>query len=398
MFDQMPEPAVDAIFGLAEAFRRDERDAKTNLIVGVYRDGHGKTPTLRCVRAAEAALLEQDAPKTYLPIEGPALYGEQVRALLLSDAAGIVSDGRAVTAQTPGGTGALRVAGELVARHAPEGARLWLSDPTWANHAKIFAAAGVATATYRHLDRERYAHDLEGMLGDLAEARAGDVVLVHGACHNPTGVDPTAEGWARIASLCAERGLLPLVDLAYQGFGDGIDEDVAGVRVLAAAVPEMMIASSFSKTFGLYNERVGALTLIARDRDSAARAQGHMKSAIRANYSNPPRHGGAIVSHVLGDSALRADWQSDVANMRERIRAMREGLVSGLREAGVDRDFSFLTKQRGMFSFSGLTGEQMDRLRDEHGVYGVRSGRINVAGLTPDNLPQVCAAVAAVLR
>lgn len=397
MFEDIPAAPPDPILGLNEAFGKDTRDDKINLGVGVYKDEHGKTPTLRCVRAAERALFDADEPHTYLPIPGAPRYGELVRELILADAGGVVRDGRAVTGQTPGGTGALRVAADLLHVHAP-GARIWVSKPTWGNHHKVFAAAGVGVAEYRYYDAAAHGLDAVGMLEDLAQANAGDVVLLHGACHNPSGVDPDAGTWLRVADLCAERGLVPLVDLAYQGFGEGIEEDVAGVRALAARLPELLIASSFSKTFGLYNERVGAVTAIAKSADAAARVFSQLKIAIRSNYSNPPRHGGAIVERVLSDAQLRESWVEEVGQMRSRILAMRHGLVSGLKDAGYDRDCSFFVSQKGMFSFTGLSPEQIDRLREEHAIYAVRSGRINVAGLVPSTLARVCEAIAAVSR
>jgi aspartate aminotransferase len=397
MFDRFEMAPADPILGLTEAFGRDERADKINLGVGVYKDENGKTPTLRCVHEAERRLLDEDAPKTYLPITGAPRFGELVRPLLFGDAGGIVADGRAVSAQTPGGTGALRVAADLLHRHSP-GARIWVSDPTWANHLKVFAAAGVETKSYRYYDASSHGLDAKGMLLSLEEgAQEGDVVLLHGCCHNPSGVDPRADDWAALAELCGERKLVPLVDLAYQGFGDGIDEDVAGLRTLAAKVPEMFVCSSFSKNFGLYNERIGGLHLVAADADAAARAFSQLKIAIRTNYSNPPRHGGAVVQTVLGDEALRKSWEEELATMRARIREMREAMVTGLKDAGASRDFSFLLEQKGMFSFSGLSPEQVDTLRDKHGVYAVRSGRINVAGITPSNLPRLCEAIADVI-
>jgi aspartate aminotransferase len=397
MFDTLEMAPADPILGLTEAFRRDTNPHKVNLGVGIFMDAHGKTPTLAAVRAAEARLLEKDAPKTYLPIPGDATYGAAVRELLFGAGSEVVTQNRARTAHTPGGTGALRVAGDFL-RAVLGKKRIFLSDPTWANHNKVFAAAGLEIATYPYYDAATRGLDFEGMRAALAKLGPDDVVLLHGCCHNPTGVDPTPEQWAALADVWAERGFVALFDLAYQGFGQGLEEDVVAVRAFAARGRELLVCSSYSKNFGLYNERVGALTLVAGDDGAAERAFSHVKATVRANYSNPPMHGAALVSTILGDAALRAQWEEELTGMRRRIRTMREALVQGLKAQGVAQDFSFLTQQNGMFSYTGLTAAQVDALRERFAVYVVRSGRINVAGITEQNLPYLCEAIAAVLR
>ncbi|MEE2830786.1 MAG: amino acid aminotransferase, partial [Candidatus Latescibacterota bacterium] len=311
---------------------------------------------------------------------------------------------RCATVQAPGGTGALRVAGDLIHAQFP-GATLWLSEPTWANHPKIFAAAGLPTASYPYYDSGARAVDFDAMIAGLGETRAGDIVLLHGCCHNPTGADLSIEQWQRLGEILTARGLLPLIDFAYQGFGDGLEEDAAGLRGLLEGVPEMLVASSFSKNFGLYRERVGALTAVTASENTAANVLSQLKVCVRTNFSNPPAHGSAIVTEILQDPTLRTQWEAEVTIMRDRINGMRTLLVDRLKAFAVvedvrgscSGDFSFIARQRGMFSFSGMTAEQVGQLRAEHGVYIVGSGRINVASVTPDNVDGLCAAIAAVL-
>jgi aspartate/tyrosine/aromatic aminotransferase len=363
----------------------------------VFQDEEGKTPTLECVKRAEAKLLQQGAPKTYLPIEGTPEYGKHVRALLFGASDSRVSDGSAVTAQTPGGTGSLRLAGDLLKTKLGV-KRIWVSDPTWANHQAIFHAAGLATENYAYYDAKTRGLAFEGLLTSLEKAERGDAVLLHACCHNPSGVDPTLAQWDAIADVCEKKGLLPLFDFAYQGFGDGVDEDAAPVRKFAARGLELVISSSFSKNFGLYNERVGALTLLGKDAEVGERALSQLKVTIRVNYSNPPFHGGAIVNAVLGDAELAALWRREVDAMRDRILRMRTQFVATLRDKGVQQDFSFIASQKGMFSFAGISPEQVDRLKNEHAIYAVRSGRINVAGIRAANMDRLCSAIAEVLR
>jgi aspartate/tyrosine/aromatic aminotransferase len=396
MFEQLEMAPPDAILGLTEAFKKDPNPEKVNLGVGVYKDEQGTTPVLACVTEAERRMLEVGATKSYLPISGSADYARVVQGLLLGSQHPIVTEKRAVTVQTPGGTGGLRVAGEFVARNLP-GASIWCSSPTWANHGNIFAAAGLQVNKYAYFDKATNGLDFAGMLADLEKIPAGDVVLLHGCCHNPTGIDPTPEQWEQIAKLVAERQLLPLLDFAYQGFGEGIEQDAVGLRALAETGCEMLTCSSFSKNFGLYSERVGALTAIAKSSDEAEVVFSLIKQAIRANYSNPPAHGANIVSTVLSDDGLRGQWEGELAAMRDRINSMRTAFVAAMKTRMPDRDFSFIARQRGMFSFSGLTPVQVDELRSQHAIYIVGSGRINVAGITPSNIDRLCDGIAAVM-
>lgn len=397
MFERITPAPPDAILGLTVAFRNDPNPNKINLGVGVYKDAEGRTPVLHSVKRAEARILETEATKSYLDIDGSPAYAAAVQELLFGAGHEALASKRAVTAQAPGGTGALRVAADFIARVLP-GRRVWISDPTWPNHPSIFRAAGLEVATYPYFDAARNGVNFEQMVATVAQIPAGDVLLLHGCCHNPTGSDLTPAQWSQIADLAAERKLLPLIDFAYQGFADGLREDAAGLLAMARPGCELLVASSFSKNFGLYNERIGALTVVAATESDAQSALSHVKQAIRANYSNPPAHGAAIVTTVLSDPALRAEWESEVAEMRERINTMRHLFVETLNEKGVARDFSFIARQRGMFSFSGLDAAQVQALRDRYGIYIVGGGRINVAGMTEANMDYLCAAIADVMK
>lgn len=396
MLETLSLAPSDPILGLTEAFKKDPNPHKINLGVGVYKDEEGNTPILASVARARQQVLAAETTKNYLAIDGSPEYGRAVQGLLFGAGHALLGSGRVVTAQAPGGTGALRVAADFLHQHFA-GARVWISEPTWANHGQIFRLAGVQVQTYPYFDAQKNGLAIDAMCHALEHAPAGDVVLLHGCCHNPTGVDPTLEEWRRIAAILASRKLLPLVDFAYQGLGRGLREDGEGLLVLAGAVPEMLIASSFSKNFGLYNERVGALTVLTPSPEAAQQVLSHVKIAIRANYSNPPAHGAAVISAVLGDPQLRREWEEEVRMMRERIAQMRALFVATLRAKGVQRDFSFIERQQGMFSFSGLNKEQVEALRQDHGVYIVGGGRINVAGMTRRNMEPLCAAIAAVL-
>lgn len=387
----------DSILGLTEAFHKDPNPEKINLGIGVYCDETGKTPILASVREAERRILEAESSKGYLPIDGLKPYGKLVQEMLFAPGHEIVTAKRAATAQTPGGTGGLRVAADFIKKAFPE-ATVWLSEPTWPNHPQIFSAAGLEQKSYPYFDKAKNGLAFEAMLKALGETAAGDVVVLHGCCHNPTGIDPSPEQWQAIADTLAGRGVLPLIDFAYQGFGRGLEEDAAGLRVMARPGCELLVASSFSKNFGLYSERVGALTVVAADAENAARAQSQIKTVIRANYSNPPEHGGAIVQTILSDPGLRSQWEVELAAMRDRINGMRKLFVTTLEAKGVNADFSFITSQLGMFSFSGLNKEQVERLKKEFAVYIVGSGRINVAGMTSGNMDRLCTAIAAVMR
>ncbi|EKO3564143.1 amino acid aminotransferase [Vibrio metschnikovii] len=396
MFEKVVAAPADPILGLTEEFKSDPRTDKINLGVGIYKNEAGQTPVLATVKKAEAALLESEKTKSYLTIEGTAEYGLAVQKLLFGEQADIISDQRAKTAQAPGGTGALRVAGEFIKRQLGD-VKVWISNPTWANHHGVFGAAGLETTEYTYYNAEKKDKDFPAMLADLEQASAGDVVLLHGCCHNPTGIDPTLEEWEILAKLVAEKGLLPLFDFAYQGFAKGVEEDAAGLRIFAQHNPEILVASSFSKNFGLYNERVGAFTLVAASADVANTAFSQVKAIIRSIYSNPPAHGAAVVTYILQNPALRAEWEAEVAEMRERIQEMRELFVTRLQEIGVNADFSFIERQNGMFSFSGLNKQQVQRLKEEFGIYIVGSGRISVAGMTKNNMSPLCEGIKVVL-
>jgi aspartate/tyrosine/aromatic aminotransferase len=397
MFDSLPLAPPDSILGLADAFREDPNPRKINLSVGVYKDELGNTPILACVKEAERRLLVAEKNKGYLPIEGHAEYATRVQELLFGAGHEVLAGKRAVTAQTPGGTGSLRVAADFLKKHFPL-ARVWTSAPTWANHPAIFKAAGQETETYPYIDTAGRGLDFGRMLYAIKQIPEGDIVLLHACCHNPSGIDPTPEQWQEIAHVVHERGLLPLVDFAYQGFGDGLVEDAAGLRTLAQPGKELLVCSSFSKNFGLYGERVGALTVVAANADAAQRALSQVRISIRTNYSNPPTHGAAIVATVLSDAALRPQWEQELATMRGRIHKMRRLFVETMKQKAPRQDYSFLIDQKGMFSFSGLTNLQVDELRSKHSVYVVgNGGRINVAGMTEANMDALCTAIAAVL-
>ena len=398
MFESVNAAPPDAIFGLNEAMKRDSRENKINLGAGVYKDNHGITPILEVVKIAERRLLDGETSKSYLPIDGLHSYGEAVRELVLGPDHPVLRDQRAATVHSPGGTGALRVTAELVKSLGGQ-PTVWLSNPTWANHGKIFASAGLETRTYAYYNAQSRNLDIDGMLSSLEQTKAGDLVVLHGCCHNPTGVDPSREQWLAIAEVIARRGALPLLDFAYHGFVDGIEEDAHAVRHFAETVQEMVICSSYSKNFGLYAERVGAATLITGSASQTTALLSRAKQCVRANYSNPPVHGAAIVAEVLGDADLRVRWQEELAAMRVRIKDMRQALANGLdqRKISLHTDGnSFISRQNGMFSFSGLNSDEVQRLQDEHAVYILGSGRINVAGITDSNVDRLCDAIASV--
>ncbi len=396
MFEKIVAAPADPILGLTEEFKNDTRPEKINLGVGIYKNEAGTTPVLATVKKAEAILLEKETTKSYLSIPGTAEYGLAVQQLLFGADATIIKDKRALTAQAPGGTGALRLAAEFIRRQLGD-VKVWISNPTWANHNGVFAAANLETAQYGYYNAETKDMDFNAMLSDLQTASEGDVVLLHGCCHNPTGIDPDATQWEQLAALCVEKKLLPMFDFAYQGFASGVEEDAQGLRTFAAQCDELLVASSFSKNFGLYNERVGAFTLVAKDNAVGTTAFSQVKSIARVIYSNPPAHGAAIVTEILNDAALRAEWEQEVAEMRDRIQEMRTLFVNTLKELGVDADFSFIERQNGMFSFSGLSKAQVQRLKEEFGIYIVGSGRISVAGMTKSNMQPLCKGIAAVL-
>lgn len=396
MFEKIQAAPADPILGLGEAFKAEQREGKVNLGIGVYKDAAGQTPIVKAVKEAEKRLLDKENTKNYLTIDGVAAFNAETQKLLFGAESEIVQSRRAKTAQSLGGTGALRVAAEFIKRQTPA-QNVWISAPTWPNHNAIFNAVGINIRDYRYYDKASHSLDWNGMIEDLQQAQAGDVVLLHGCCHNPTGIDPTPEQWAELAKMSAEKGWLPLFDFAYQGFANGLEQDAAGLRAFAANHQEMLVASSYSKNFGLYNERVGAFTLVAADEETAARAFSQVKSIIRTLYSNPASHGGSAVAIVLQDEALKAQWVAELDEMRSRIKEMRRQFVDLLKEYGAEQDFSFIINQNGMFSFSGLTPEQVDRLKDEFAIYAVRSGRINVAGITAANIRYLCESIVKVL-
>jgi aspartate/tyrosine/aromatic aminotransferase len=397
MFERIEPAPRDPILGLTESFREDPNPKKINLSVGVYQDSNGKTPILESVRRAGKLVLERQKSMAYLPIPGSPAYAAAVQQLMFGQGHEVQTSKRAATSHTPGGTGALRVAADLIHQQLPQ-TTVWLTQPTWPNHPQIFAAAGVPTKSFPYFDAKTNGLAFDEALAAIDKIPTGDVILLHGCCHNPTGIDPTPAAWKKLADVVYERGLLPLLDFAYQGFADGIDEDAAGLREFCRPGAELMVCSSFSKNFGLYCERVGALTVIAKDSQAADTVQSQVKAVIRANYSNPPAHGAELVTTVLGEAELRTLWEKEVAQMRGRINGMRELLVKMLKSKGVPGDYSFITRQRGMFSFSGLTPPQVETLKQKYAIYIVGSGRINVAGITEQNVEPLCEAIAEVVK
>jgi aromatic-amino-acid transaminase len=386
----------DPILGVTEAYVADPNPRKVNLGVGVYNDDEGKLPVLECVKRAEHLIADKNMPRGYLPIDGIAAYDREVKNLLLGADSPLVTGGRAVTVQALGGTGGLKVGADFLRRFAP-GSQIWISDPSWENHRALFEGAGFTVNTYAYYDPATRGLDFAGMIASLERIPAGGIVVLHACCHNPTGVDPDPEQWGRIIEVVRARGLLPFLDLAYQGFADGIDAVGAVVRRFAQTPGPLFIASSFSKSFSLYGERVGAITVVATDTDEAARVLSQLKRVVRANYSNPPTHGGTIVTMVLSSPELRALWEAELATMRDRIKLMRAVLVKKLNERLPGRDFSYMLTQRGMFSYSGLAKEQVWRLREEYSIYAVDTGRICVAALNTRNVDYVADAIAKVM-
>ncbi|MGH8713373.1 MAG: aromatic amino acid transaminase [Casimicrobiaceae bacterium] len=384
----------DPILGVTEAFNADTNPRKVNLGVGVYCDEDGKVPLLECVRRAERALTERGAPHIYLPIDGIAAFDRAVRNLLFGQDSEIVQSGRVVTVQALGGTGSLKVGADFLRRFAP-GARVWISDPSWENHRALFEGAGFTVNAYPYYDPRTHGLDFTGMIESLQRLPAGAIVVLHACCHNPTGVDPGDQEWGRVIEVVRARGLLPFLDLAYQGFGAGIDADGAIVRRFAATPGPLFIASSFSKSFSLYGERVGALSISAAERDEAARVLSQVKRVVRGNYSSPPTFGSQVAATILETPELRALWESELGAMRERIQANRRSLVERLAARGVD--FGFVLQQRGMFSYSGLAAAQVARLRSEFAIYAIDTGRICVAALNSRNIDYVADAVARVM-
>ena len=397
MWQNVEAASADSILGLTEAFKSDNNPQKVNLGVGVYKDEQGQTPILKCVKKAEAILLEKESSKSYLPISGDPAYAANVQKLLFGEDSEVITSKRAATVHAPGGTGALRIGADLLKKFNP-GAKVWISTPTWANHKGIFGAAGFDLVDYAYYNSETRALDFDGMVKDLEAVPAGDLVLLHACCHNPSGVDLTDEQWAKVIDIAKKRGWIPFLDFAYQGFGAGTEQDRIAVELCAKAGFDFLVASSFSKNFGLYNERTGALTLVSPTAEEAAVGMSHLKTTVRVIYSNPPAHGGLVAATILSDNELYDLWQQELTEMRDRIVAMRTALVDGLEKRGVDQDFSFITEQRGMFSFSGLSDEIVMWLRENKAIYVVGGGRINLAGLTASNIDYVCDAIAEALE
>jgi len=387
----------DPILGLTEAFVADTRAGKVNLGVGIYYDESGRIPVLRAVRQVEEALAKESLPRGYLPIDGLPAYTKATQKLVFGVQSPLLEAGRVATSQTIGGSGALRVGAELLRKALPD-AKVAISSPSWENHRVVFNAAGFEVVDYAYYDAATHGVDFPGMLADLNKFEPGTVVLLHACCHNPTGVDLSVEQWKQVVAVVKERNLMPFIDMAYQGFDKGIDEDAVAVRLFAeSGIESFVVANSYSKSFSLYGERVGALSIVSATRDEALRVQSLVKRIIRSIYSSPSTHGGALVAGVLNSAELRALWEQELTEMRERIHAMRAGMVEKLAGQGAPQ-FGFIQKQAGMFSYSGLSKAQVDRLREEHAIYAIGTGRICVAALNRNNLEKVVTAVAAVIR
>jgi aromatic-amino-acid transaminase len=387
----------DPILGVTETYVADQNPKKVNLGVGVYYDDNGKVPLLECVREAEDSRVASGTPKAYLPIDGNAAYDKAVQALVFGPQSEALTSGRIVTVQALGGTGGLKIGADFLHQISP-GATVWISDPSWENHRALFEGAGFTVREYPYYDPKTHGLNFEGMLGALKKLPAGAIAVLHSCCHNPTGVDLNQAQWKQVLEVVQSRGIVPFLDLAYQGFADGTDADAYAPRLFAAATQPIFLSSSFSKSFSLYGERVGALSVVAGSSDEAARVLSHLKRVVRANYSNPPGHGSDIVARVLGTPDLRAQWEKELGGMRDRIKAMRRALVDGIHKRVPGADFSFVMQQRGMFSYSGLTKEQVLKLRSEYSIYTIETGRICVAALTTKNIDYVADAIAKVIR
>ncbi len=387
----------DPILGVTEAFVADANPKKVNLGVGVYYDDQGKVPLLECVKRAEKLRLETSPNRGYLPIDGLAAYDRAVQELVFGSDSAALREKRVVTVQALGGTGGLKIGADFLRRVDPQ-ARVWISEPSWENHRQLFEAAGFEVKAYPYYDTRTHGVDFPGMLRALEAMSAGSIVVLHVCCHNPTGVDLSREQWQRVLEVVRGRGLVPFLDLAYQGFGDGLEADGYAARLFAEAMSPVFLSSSFSKSFSLYGERVGALSIVTASTDEAARTLSQVKRVVRTNYSNPPTHGGQVVAAVLSTPELRKLWESELAGMRERIKAMRKRLVEGIQARAPQADFGFVLEQKGMFSYSGLSKEQVARLRREYSIYAIDTGRICVAALNSANIDYVADAIAAVIK
>ena len=387
----------DPILGVTEAFVADKNPKKVNLGVGVYNDDTGKLPLLACVKAAEEEMAKALMPRGYLPIDGLAAYDNAVRDLVFGANSDVVKNGRAVTVQGLGGTGGLKIGADFLKRINPD-AEVWISDPSWENHRALFEGAGFNVNTYTYYDPANKDVNFAAMLAALQGAKAGTIVVLHACCHNPTGYDITPDQWSQVIEAVRARELIPFLDIAYQGFAEGIEADGAAVRAFAATPGPLLVSSSFSKSFSLYGERVGALSAVGTNPEEAARLLSQLKRIVRTNYSNPPTHGGKIVVTVLGNPALRKLWEDELKEMRERIKAMRVKLVESIEARVPGSNFQFMIRQRGMFSYSGLTREQVLRLRDEYSIYAIESGRICVAAINTKNIDYIADAIATVIK
>ena len=396
LFSAVEMAPRDPILGLNEAFNADPRTHKVNLGVGVYFNEEGRIPLLRAVAAAEQARIEAHAPRGYLPIEGIAAYDQAVQKLLFGSDSELLAAGRVVTTQSVGGTGALKTGADFLKRLLPN-AVVAISDPSWENHRALFEAAGFPVQNYSYYDAANHGVNRAGMLADLKSLPPRSIVVLHACCHNPTGVDLSLDDWQAVLDVVREREHVPFLDIAYQGFGDGIEQDAAAVRLFADSGLNFLVSSSFSKSFSLYGERVGALSIVTNSKEEAGRVQSQGKRGIGSNYSNPPTNGATVVASVLNSVELRAMWEQELGEMRERIRDMRMAMVEQLAAQGAKRDFSFVARQRGMFSYSGLTAEQVERLKNEFAIYAVGTGRICVAALNRNNLDAVTRAIAQVI-
>jgi len=387
----------DPILGVTEAYVADKNPAKVNLGVGVYYDESGKVPLLESVKRAEAQRISSGSPKSYLPIDGLQAYDQAVKRLVFGAESPAVKENRVVTVQAIGGTGGLKIGADLLHHIAP-GAEVWISDPSWENHRALFEGAGFKVNTYPYYDAATHGVRFEAMIAALEKLPVQSIIVLHACCHNPTGVDLTSEQWVKVVDCVKSRGLVPFLDLAYQGFGDGMDEDGEAVRLFAAAMSPVFVSSSFSKSFSLYGERVGAFSVLTASAEEAARVLSQVKRVVRANYSNPPTHGCDIVTRVLSTPELRKEWDAELSAIRNRIKSLRKALVDGIHARVPGSDFSFILRQKGMFSYSGLTKEQVGRLREEYAIYALDSGRICVAALNSKNIDYVADAIAKVIR
>ncbi|HEY2337278.1 MAG TPA: amino acid aminotransferase [Burkholderiales bacterium] len=393
----VPMAPSDPILGVTEAYVADQNPRKVNLGVGVYYDDNGKIPLLECVRHAESERLKAAPPRGYLPIDGIAAYDKAVQALVFGKDSKPLQENRVVTVQALGGTGGLKIGADFLKRISPQ-AEVWISEPSWENHRQLFEAAGFAVKSYPYYEPKTRGLDFAGMKGALDALPAGTIVVLHACCHNPTGVDLTKEQWPQILEIVKARGLIPFLDLAYQGFADGLEADAYAARLFGEATSPVFLSSSFSKSFSLYGERVGALSVVAGSAEEALRVLSQLKRIVRTNYSNPPTHGGQIVATVLGSPQLTSLWDRELGAMRDRIKAMRKALADGIQKRVPGSDWSFVLRQRGLFSYSGLTKEQVRRLREDNSIYAIDSGRLCVAALNSKNVDYVADAIAKIVR